>query len=183
MTYNGVGMTSTKGSGLSGYIQRSRVAVRRSNIQEQAGDDEIDTKGKPTALEKSRSKQENDDLAAALLDHDRLRAIKLEVVEYREGRLAEGVPSDQVERESNELKATRLRHYNEEKQAAIEKMAPKSAERFAEAFGVRGDKSTHVAGDAFDRDRHQRAKAAAQQERSKVLEEKIEERLKKARID
>ena len=175
--YNGVGMGSTRGTGLSGYIQRSRVVAQRSlALNEPVDGAEPEGRDATTALEKARSKNENNSLAAALEEHDKLRAIRLRIILYGEERQREGIQHDQIDRECAELNAALLRQYVQEKQSKLTAAtAAKTQVQFAEAFGVqKGEEGT-----AFDRVRQ----AAAEKERRLTLAKSLDERGKKARVE
>ncbi|KEG08498.1 hypothetical protein DQ04_07041010 [Trypanosoma grayi] len=180
--YNGIGSVSVKGTGLSGYVQRSRAAVSQlSKFTPAAYGDEAPP-APVNPLEALRSAKENKELAARLQRHQALHAVKLKVLLYREERTASGVPDDVVERECLALHESLLRHYRDEAGEARRleeaEAVQKTAERFAAAFHVR--KGTAV-GDAFDRAQREAERQALEEKRRRQLEKQIADRVKRVR--
>lgn len=187
MTYNGVGMVSTKGTGLSGYIQRSRVAVRQSLTAPRSSHD--DTNGlesdRPTPLEAARSVQENQVLATLLAQHDRLRLLKLQVLDHQERRTADGVDAGVVRDECKLMGEALVAQYREEKASAERerqvRAKARGAEAFAEAFSV--TQGGTGSGDAFDRKKRDDEKSKREAARRVAAETKLLDRAKKMRLE
>ncbi|RNF10419.1 hypothetical protein TraAM80_01592 [Trypanosoma rangeli] len=177
--YNGLEAISVKGTGLSGYVQRSKAAVSQlAKFTPAEYTDDI-----PPAtinpLEALRSAKENRDLAARLRRHEALRGIKLKVFMYREERVASGVAADVVERECQTLYDSLMRNYRDEagdaQRVEAAEAAQKTAERFAAAFRVRPG----AVGDAFDRVQREAERRAAEEEHRNAMEQKIAQRVKR----
>ncbi|RNF13062.1 uncharacterized protein Tco025E_06369 [Trypanosoma conorhini] len=179
--YNGLEAISVKGTGLSGYVQRSKAAVSQlaKFTPAEYADDAPPAAVNP--LEALRSAKENRELAARLQRHEALRSIQLKVCTYREERAAGGVAVDVVDRECRTLYDSLMRNYldaeGEARQAAAAAEAQKTAERFAAAFRVRPG----AAGEAFDRVQREAERRAAEEERRNALEQKIAERVKRVK--
>jgi hypothetical protein len=134
-----------------------------------------------SVLERIRSAEENAAAAAILREHDALRSIKVEVLEYEEARAAQGVPEDQVRREGAELHKTLLRDHVERQQLEVkrelEQAKEKTAERFARAFQTARELRE---GDSFSRALRQ--ERAAEAERRQNAQQGIQ-RVKKQRTE
>ncbi|EKG05456.1 hypothetical protein TCSYLVIO_003465 [Trypanosoma cruzi] len=176
--YNGIESVSVKGTGLSGYVQRSRAAISQlSKFTPVDYTDDVPTAA-VNPLEALRSAKENRELAARLQRHEALRSIKLKVFLYREERTASGVAVDVVDRECQTLRDSLMRNYTDEVGEArrVEKeAAQKTAEKFAAAFRVKQG----AVGDAFDRAQREAERSAAEEERRRAMEQKIAERVKR----
>ncbi|CBH14102.1 hypothetical protein, conserved [Trypanosoma brucei gambiense DAL972] len=178
--YNGIAPINVKGTGLSGYVQRSRSAVTQlAKFTPAEYTDGMLTTAKANPLEALRSAKENKELSGQLEHHRSLRAIKLKVLLYREEREAAGVPPDVISRECATLHGSLLRNYMEEAQEArrlgAAELAQKTAERFASAFQVRPGSL----GDAFDRRHREVERQAAEGARKEAIERRIVERVKR----
>lgn len=176
--YNGLQSGSMKGSGLSGFVERSRVQVATASRPAAAG-----PVGRPTVnpLEEGRSQRENAALAARLDLHRRRRDAVLRAALYRESRLAERPDIEPAVLEA-EVEGTRravLDRVEAEEQQAAAAARRKSAAAFAEAFDVK----PREVGDAWDYARLQREKMAAEEERRARAEEKVSERIKRLRTE
>lgn len=99
--YNGLQGVSFKGTGLSGYVQRSRVNIQQRRHRYDAGEGGLEGReGEEHALVSSsssalstnplaiqRSHQENEKAAARLARHKARRHVHLQVLHYKEQRL------------------------------------------------------------------------------------------------
>ena len=175
--------TTTKGSGLSGYVQRSRAggAVRSANAHifgPMGGVAAADTSAEAslTPLERMRTTAENTNLAQRLEEHRKQRALELRVLEYGENLTAAGEkPEEQIASEVAELRKTLLTEYKEDLKKMIEKRqaaaraggaqtsssgvgGKKTAKDFAAAFKVNTE--GREAGDAFEKERRSLQKIA-----------------------
>ncbi|CUE65215.1 Hypothetical protein, putative [Bodo saltans] len=181
MTYNGVGMASIKGTGLSGYVQRSRVAVRQNSASSRSTSDAVNTADYVSPLEAARSAQENLILANLLAQHDRLRELKLRVLEHKELRVGQGADLDTVNGECQLMGESLLVQFREEKAVAEReqhtKVKARDAQAFADAFAVES------AGSAFDRSKKEEEKASREVARRAAAEQKLLDRAKKIRLE
>lgn len=173
-----------KGTGLSGYVQRSRATVHSSLSRfrpspRAVGDGEgggASPAESVNPLLAKRSQRENDELARRLDTHKAIRAVALRVLLYREDRLTGGVDAATVERECAELKKSLMQAALAEQQELRRAEEEKTVERFAAAFGVRPSD-----GQSFDRARHEEDRHAMEQERRRLKEQQLVERLKRIR--
>lgn len=175
--YNGLEALQLKGSGLSGYVQRSKATM---NIQlskfRGAGEDDVPpTSESINPLEQRRSQKENKDLARRLALHKARRDVHLRVMLYRERREMEGVNEGLVDRECSELYQSLMAAVVAEHRNERRRDDQKSAERFAQAFGVK------VGTDAFDRVQQAEEARVREEKRRAEVEGKLVDRLKKVR--
>lgn len=175
--YNGIEAVEIKGTGLSGYVQRSK-ATMRLQVSTFRPVETGDAAEAINPLLAKRSQRENGDMARRLEIHQAIRAVKLKVFLYREDRLAGGAIADTVSRECQELHDSLMEVAMEEQRELKKREDTKSAERFAAAFGVKGD---GAGGRAFDRAHQEEGKRISEQERRQTLEHQLAERVKKAR--
>ena len=86
-----VGLTTPRGSGTSGYVQRNLSALKpRSRAQPYS------------ELEHLKHKQRQPD--REILEHDRLREIEVKVLELRDRLEDEGVDEDEIDDQANALR-------------------------------------------------------------------------------
>eukprot|EP01064_Diplonema_japonicum_P034989 TRINITY_DN7414_c0_g3_i1.p1 TRINITY_DN7414_c0_g3~~TRINITY_DN7414_c0_g3_i1.p1 ORF type:complete len:285 (+),score=103.14 TRINITY_DN7414_c0_g3_i1:72-926(+) len=164
MTYNGVGLTTPRGSGTSGFIQRNAGQLAQGG-------------GRTALMWNTRSYYKPDvirqEKGKDIKEHELKRAIELKLLVQREDMEEEGkLTEEQIE---DELIRLRREYTNEqqEQQAVEDAMPKKSLADFKEAFSV---PSAYEEGQAFDRELQENIK----QERIAKRREKEEadERLK-----
>lgn len=183
--YNGIEAAQVKGTGLSGYVQRSKATVT-SQLSKFRPVDVDDTDGATPAesinpLLQKRSQKENEELARRLEVHKAIRAVRLRVLLYREEREAAGVPAGSVERECAELYRSLMEAVVEEQLSKKKSEDQKTAERFAAAFGVKT--AAGGATSAFDRAKQEEERRETEEARRKQAEQQLAERLKRVRKD
>ncbi|KAG5487369.1 hypothetical protein CUR178_08455 [Leishmania enriettii] len=186
--YNGVEAAEVKGTGLSGYVQRSRVNVSAAGrAPAEDGATAVEGGASINPLEQRRAQGENREMAARLESHRALREVRLRVMLYREEREAAGVDTVTVERECGELYESLLAAARRRLKAQQKTEAAKTAAKFAAAFGV---KSTMVAtaagggagiGSAFDRSVQEVERHRKEEERRRHQEAQLVEHLKRVR--
>ncbi|CCW64216.1 unnamed protein product [Phytomonas sp. EM1] len=180
--YNNITATSVKGTGLSGYVQRSKAIVgTRVNRFSPNNTSEAKQLQEATInpLMLMRSQKENHDMALRLQLHKAIRAVKLKVYLYKEEQLTAGADASTVERECEELYRALMEVAMENQREIKKAHEKKTASQFAAAFGVK--ESTGAIGRDFDRAQREEIKQAAEEERRKQLEHQLAERLKKVR--
>ena len=197
--YNGVGITTTRGSGSSGYVQSNRFNVRHRGGGRSHAYDKV---------EKSLEKKPNKDI----LEHERKRKIELEVFKLRDALEDEGVGEEEIERRAGELRkrleeegkgtedqrpgrASGSGSGNGNETHAVADRKNRQMEVMAHALRVGED---HKEGEAFDRElqeqkkrerielreqRRQEAEARRKEEDAKRQEEREERRRKYLEID
>jgi CRISPR/Cas system CMR-associated protein Cmr5 small subunit len=174
-------MASIKGTGLSGYVQRSRVAVRQTINARGSAEEEVDAADYVTPLEAARGAQENHVLASLLAQHDRLRELKMRVLDHKEMRLKQGADLETVNEECHLMGESLLAQFREENAVSERERQTKAkargAQAFAEAFAVES------AGSAFDRAKREEDKASREVARRAAAEQKLLDRAKKVRLE
>ncbi|CAJ1015485.1 hypothetical protein, conserved [Leishmania lindenbergi] len=188
--YNGVEAVSIKGTGLSGYVQRSRVnvsAAGRAPVEEGTMAAEGGSSINP--LEQRRAQGENREMAARLESHHTLREVRLRVLLYREERQAAGIDAATVERECGELYESLLVAAKGRLKAQQKTENAKTAAKFAAAFGVKSTTATTAAGggagsgSAFSRSVQEAEKRRSEDERRSRQEAQLVEHLKRMRSE
>lgn len=165
MSYNGIGLTTPRGSGTNGYVQRNLSFIRRRTDYSQMQEFKPPPPKKPNKL---------------ILEHERKRRVEVKCLKYRETMKGQGVPTDEVEERVNAYREEMLSRKEERTgklKESHEIWAAKAKEdkRLREAFGI--DES-HQVGKAFDQDLQEKEK----EERMAVRNAKMkpEERIKAA---
>jgi hypothetical protein len=198
--YGGVEAAAVKGTGLSGYVQRSRVNVTTAGrAAAPLTEDDVAREGGESInpLAQRRAQVENTEMASKLAAHQALRAVHLRVLLYREERAAAGVDAATVERECEELYASLMATARQQLKSQQKAEQAKSAARFAAAFGVKTSNSAATtagtadagaasttaveSGSAFDRAVQDAAKQRNEEERRQRQEQQLVEHLKRMR--
>ena len=116
--YNGIGLTTARGSGTNGYVQRnlSAIVAKKRKIDYQNEKDRL-------AAEKPFiNKPINDDIA----EHQRKRQIENKCLEYEERLKDQGLKPDEIK--------IRLKNYRERIQEELKIKKTKKEEKFYEFF-------------------------------------------------
>jgi len=93
MSYNGVGLTTPRGSGTNGYIQRNLSTVRKpKKTLNEIKMEQI----KPPPVQRKPNLE--------ILEHDKKRKIELQLVLYREKLKERNYPEEEIEKKVNELR-------------------------------------------------------------------------------
>ncbi|GAA5928716.1 U2-type spliceosomal complex subunit CWC21 [Sporobolomyces koalae] len=180
MSYNGIGLSTPRGSGTSGHIQANRSNIRsRQQFDKQQSTDF--RAGGPAAHRQPDQ---------SILDHERKRRIEAKCFELQvqledEGLLAQ----DQIELKVDELRQSLLAQADSGKKEGLIRPSDRHElarakieqdEKFRKALGI---KDGHVEGLAFDRDAQAEIKRQKHEEREKAKEEraKIQADLERAR--
>lgn len=183
--YNGVAAQQVKGTGLSGYVQRSKATVHsqlsrfRPSAVGEDGEAGLTPANSINPLLAKRSQRENAELERRLEAHKAIRAVRLKVLRYRQDRLTAGVAAVVVDRECAELHRSLMQVAVEQQRELKRADEDKSSERFAAAFGVKTGEAGSA--QAFDRVRQDEQRAAAEELRRRTKEEQLSERLKRVR--
>lgn len=109
-----VGLSTPRGSGTSGYVQR--------NLSHLKPRDTFSPYSKDSSSELRHRQRKPDQ---QILNHDRLREIEVKVFDLRDKLEDEGVDEEEIEKQTDELRATLL----EEKEGGKNKGAAKGDER------------------------------------------------------
>jgi serine/arginine repetitive matrix protein 2 len=122
MSYNGIGLTTARGSGTNGYVQRSLAHVRRREERQKMPEGILAT---------SLTKAPNADL----LEHQRKRAVELKCAEMEERMEEQGYAEEEIAEKISEYRQKLLQQH--------EQLDPKDAKyvrastRCPLLFGVR----------------------------------------------
>ncbi|GAA6060509.1 hypothetical protein JCM10212_005590 [Sporobolomyces blumeae] len=174
MSYNGVGLSTPRGSGTSGHIQANRSSLRPRQ--------QFD---KPADFRDSFSHRAPDQ---GILDHERKRRVEAKCFELQVSLEDDGVAPDEIEAQVGALREKLLAEGGQREGAikASERHELAQAkqiadEKFRKALGI---KEGHVEGLAFDREAQAEIKRQKAEEREKAREERarIQADLEKARV-
>jgi len=175
----GIGLTSVRGSGTSGYVQTNKFQVRGSGRDRKGGrgdgGEASDSKKKQTA---------NQDI----INHNKKREIEVKVMEYRIQLEDEEVADEEIEVKVEEYRRELQRTLDEDRDRAdgsnsivqkdtheVAALKQKKMEQIRDAFGF--DKDI-VEGEAFDQELQQRRKEERIAERKRKEEERIREEIR-----
>jgi serine/arginine repetitive matrix protein 2 len=158
--YNGIGLTSARGSGTNGYVQANKAFLRPKQSTS-------DFRRANAAAFSTDDSNNNGYLGgrkpnAELLLHEKKRQVEIACLELRDSLEEEGVEEEDIERRVDALREKLLRRIDSDgsslsskggpvansHQAAAVKMMEN--ERAARAFGIKTEGRTE--GEAFDKD-------------------------------
>eukprot|EP00039_Didymoeca_costata_P033391 m.42115 g.42115 ORF g.42115 m.42115 type:complete len:222 (-) comp9847_c0_seq1:24-689(-) len=162
MSYNGVGLTSARGSATNGYVQRNFALVRYKRGKDEEYKDEDAAR-----TERHFSRKANPEL----LEHQRKRDIELKCAELEEKMEEQGYPEDEIEEKIAELR----KELTAKQEAARKKLRPTDTHEMAEArerrnqiaseaFGISKD---YKPGEAFDEEKQAEKRAIRQESRQR----------------
>jgi len=123
--YNGVGVSSARGSGTNGYVQRNRSLVRNLKHNVSYKNDDKMRKAAEHCL-----KDTNPEIKA----HARKREVEVKCLELEELLIKEGKTSQEVKSRVEALRA-QLKEQNEEKSSEVKNIHDKKT-KFKEAFAI-----------------------------------------------
>jgi serine/arginine repetitive matrix protein 2 len=160
--YNGIGLSSVRGSGTSGYVQANAFNRHKKGHHRPSRDVEDD------ARHGNRKQGPNADVLA----HNRKREMELKVFEYRVELEDEGVAEDEIDRRVDAFRARLVQEEEERAQSRAgvakgggthEAAARKQhdMQKLQDAFGVGG----YEEGAAFTKEYHERKKREREEER------------------
>ncbi|THH33822.1 hypothetical protein EUX98_g372 [Antrodiella citrinella] len=170
--YNGIGLTTPRGSGTNGYVVRNLSALR----QHQSPAD------RANAWDTAPPKHREPD--AAILEHERKRKVEVKCLELQLELEDKGVEEDKIEEEVSALRAKLLSNMS----SAVDPKGLKPSDRhgiaaakkeemsrMARALGTRKD---YQEGDAFDREKQEQIKMKRISEKEERERAREEERTK-----
>ena len=157
MSYNGIGLSSARGSGTNGYVQRNLSTLKQSSVSQK--NQTTNYYSKSYVEESTTIKKPNQEL----LLHDRKRAIELEIMIEQEKLEEKGkLTEEEIEERLSALRAELTSKLNDShfgykdpknlSEFDTHQIAHANAEKnktFANAMKI---KDTFVEGQAFDRD-------------------------------
>ena len=159
--YNGIGLTTVRGSGTNGYVQRTMAHVSRDRAARQKGATE-NAQSRMDALPKAPPKAN-----AEIIEHNRRREVEVKVFALRETMEEKGIDEAEIDRSCDELRQRLLSQLpsslpssssggraGETHAAAVQKEQENAA--LKAALGI---PSEYVGGSAFDRELQEKKKA------------------------
>lgn len=156
--YNGIGLSSVRGSGTSGYVQANAFnRYKKGGNKPSNGDD--DTR------HGNRKQGPNEEVLA----HNRKRQLELKVFEYRVELEDDDVPDDEIERRVEAYRAKLLREEADKERGNVAGSGTHEAaarkqhdmQKLQDAFGVGG----YQEGAAFTKEYHEKKRQAREEER------------------
>ncbi|KAJ3038491.1 RNA-splicing factor [Rhizophlyctis rosea] len=185
--YNGIGLSTARGSGTNGYVQRNLSALRPRDKQPHQAPNFSDDREPPSLLRKP-----NQDI----LLHERKRQVEVQCLELRENLEGQDLQEEEIEERVSALREKLLKNLQKMtqdektlKEHQVHQLAEAKEKKNAEmqrAFGISKD---FVEGAAFDRDLQERLKQERAEKRQQREDQRIqsliehEERRKKERLE
>ncbi|KAJ8250893.1 hypothetical protein GJAV_G00214470 [Gymnothorax javanicus] len=152
--YNGIGLTTPRGSGTNGYVQRNLSSIRAKRSRDERGD-ERDEKDREK-LESQLSRQPN----AGILEHQRKRQLEVKCAELQDMMEEQGYSAEEIEEKVNSFRLMLLEKQEPpppvtDRSMVTETHALAAAnqqknDRLREAFGIATD---YVDGSSFHPER------------------------------
>uniref|UniRef100_A0A3B4WJ88 CWF21 domain-containing protein n=1 Tax=Seriola lalandi dorsalis TaxID=1841481 RepID=A0A3B4WJ88_SERLL len=164
--YNGIGLTTPRGSGTNGYVQRNLSSLRVKRPRDERGG-ERDEKDRER-LESQLNRQPNADI----LEHQRKRQLEVKCAELQDMMEEQGYSAEEIEEKVNSFRMM-LQEKQEPAPATTERPTvtethalaaanQQKNDRLRAAFGIASD---YVDGSSFHADRKEREKEKREQER------------------
>ncbi|KAH9894728.1 uncharacterized protein BXZ73DRAFT_8307, partial [Epithele typhae] len=166
--YNGIGLTTPRGSGTNGYVVRNLSALRSFQTPQD----------RASAWDVAPPKHREPD--AEILEHERKRKVEVKCLELQLKLEDEGVEEDKIEEQVSELRTKLLAEASAQINAkslkpsdthGIAYAKKDELNKMARAFGTRSD---YHEGDAFDREKQEELRMrrhAEREERDRQREE------------
>ncbi|BGP24506.1 RNA-splicing factor [Rhodotorula toruloides] len=165
MSYNGVGLSTPRGSGTSGHIQANRSHLRpRQQPREAAPDFKDSFAHRPPDQ--------------GILDHERKRRVEAQCFELQVSLEDDGVEADEIERQVSTLRdkllaqSERQQQQGPIKQHERHQLAAAKEQADARMRAALGIKADHQEGAAFDRELQEQLKQQRIAEREQAREER-----------
>eukprot|EP00890_Picochlorum_soloecismus_P000188 jgi/Picsp_1/116/NSC_00116-R1_srrm2 protein len=174
--YNGIGLTTVRGSGTSGYVQTNKFNIRGPPSRSERGYGERDGNGEKSDVHRKPNKD--------ILEHNRKREVEVKVMELRVQLEDEEVDEDEIEERLAAYRSELVEQFasngglhgkdatmgqNETHEIAARK--EREMEKVRHALGFKED---IVEGEAFDRELQEQKKQARIEERKRKERERIE---------
>ena len=181
--YNGIGLTTARGSGTSGYVQSNKFHRQQSRLKREQFEDLKKIHQGHKGGKEGISKREGN---ADILEHNKKRKIEVRLVEFRdaleeEGKLSENEIESKVkdererllrkmkqEDEEHEQRRGFKRNRDMENEENTHEIAERQRQKMANlrtAFGISRDDDEKREGEAFDRELQQQLKEEKQRKR------------------
>ena len=181
--YNGIGLTTARGSGTSGYVQSNKFHRQQSRLKREQFEDLKKIHQGHKGGKEGISKREGN---ADILEHNKKRKIEVRLVEFRdaleeEGKLSENEIESKVkdererllrkmkqEDEEHEQRRGFKRNRDMENEENTHEIAERQRQKMANlrtAFGISRDDDEKREGEAFDRELQQQLKEEKRRKR------------------
>ena len=181
--YNGIGLTTARGSGTSGYVQSNKFHRQQSRLKREQFEDLKKIHQGHKGGKEGISKREGN---ADILEHNKKRKIEVRLVEFRdaleeEGKLSENEIESKVkdererllrkmkqEDEEHEQRRGFKRNRDMENEENTHEIAERQRQKMANlrtAVGISRDDDEKREGEAFDRELQQQLKEEKQRKR------------------
>ncbi|KAI7903182.1 cwf21 domain-containing protein [Cokeromyces recurvatus] len=168
--YNGIGLSTPRGSGTNGYVVRNLSFVKPPPKQRDYNTNDI--KANP------KVKKAN----AAILDHDRKRKVEVKCMELQIKLEDEGLDEDEIEEKVEDLRKTLLadiekleetdnKNLKEYETHQLSAAKEKANEKMKKALKIDQE---YVEGSAFDRELQEKLREERKAKREAELEAKLE---------
>ncbi|KAI9025629.1 cwf21 domain-containing protein, partial [Hyaloraphidium curvatum] len=109
MSYNGIGLSTVRGSGTNGYVQKNKSFLPKWREKPPADL----SRGMPLTAPSMLSREPN----PAILEHEAKRAVEIRCLALQEQLEEDGEPDDEVEKKVQELREKLLKEMAEKKDA------------------------------------------------------------------
>ena len=121
--YNGIGLTTPRGTGTNGYVQRNWSHVKRkSNVEYRNEQKRVDAMGPPKARKPNKE----------ILEHERKRKVELRIAEFEDAMEEQGYSEEEIERETAALREKMLAEELRAKEDAADTKRPMETHQIAE---------------------------------------------------
>ncbi|EED84694.1 predicted protein, partial [Postia placenta Mad-698-R] len=171
--YNGIGLTTPRGSGTNGYVVRNLSALR---VHETAAD-------RASAWDVAPPKHREPD--AEILEHERKRKVEVKCLELQLDLEEKGLEEDEIEKQVDELRVKLLANLNalgsnakNLKPSDTHGIAAAKKEELSKLARALGTRSDYTEGEAFDREKQEELKIRRMAEREDRERQREEEREK-----
>ncbi|KXS21359.1 cwf21-domain-containing protein, partial [Gonapodya prolifera JEL478] len=151
--YNGIGLSTVRGSGTNGYVQTNKASLPKWREKDARYFEKQQASfGQEIPSEFGGDRQPNADI----LLHERKRQVEVKCVQLQDQLEEEGLPAEEVEEKVSQLRRDLLAHIEKGGGSdgpgggthRIAQQMQQRNERILQGLGI--DKATHVEGQAFD---------------------------------
>ncbi|KAI8902441.1 hypothetical protein BC833DRAFT_616726 [Globomyces pollinis-pini] len=164
MSYNGIGLSTARGTGTNGFVQRNLSYLKPRQVVRK------DVVNYMDAPEHQLSRPAN----MEILDHERKRLVEIKCLELEDELTEKGLDEDEVEVQVEALRTKLLQNMDEMKEEHVKmkdwqvhhlaEAKERQNKKFEDAFGI---KSTHKHGASFDRETQEQKKLDRENERQR----------------
>ena len=176
--YNGIGLTSVRGSGTNGYVQRNLAHVSRQRTARAKAVDRVQDMGRELKDPKAGNTE--------ILEHNRKREVEVKVMQLRDTLEEQGVPDDEIDAKCDKMRTSLLARLPPPRATGASSSgaggragethsdAAAKAQENAQIKSALGIGSGYVGGSAFDRELQAQKKADRAAAREAAEQAKLE---------